>query len=797
MAEQVTREFSLAALQSTPYYCGGCAGRVCEQLDSTDGVDAIECDAGAGSVRVTFDPARISASAIEQELLALTRNASDEIGHASYALTGLDCPDCARTVDRSVGYIDGVVSASLNFTSAALLVEYDRARDPRDAIVSLVRGMGYGIVDTGTEPSADVSPGWWAEHRASVFMASSGVLLVLGWIVQRVTDASVAGVILLLASVLAGSVQPARRALSALRARTLDMNVLMVLAVAGAVVLGDLIEAATIFFLFAVGGWLEARSLARTRRSIRDLMRLAPERARVVAGESETLVDVGDVATGDRIIVRPGERVPLDGIVVRGTSAVDESPVTGESIPAEKGVGGVVYAGTLNTSGLLEVEVTAPVGGSTLARIVGLVEAAQARKAPVQQLVERFTRVYTPAVIVLAVLLATVPPVAGVLGVTGMGAWSTWFYRALVLLVVSCPCALVISTPVAVVSAITSAARGGVLVKGGAVLESTARVGVVAFDKTGTLTFGRPTVGEVVALGEVGASDVLAVAASLGIGSGHPLARAVVDAAQGDAAQRDLERFAEVAGGGVRGSIGGIGHALGSPAFVQAETGPFSPEVVSAQLRLEDAAMSVLVVARDGAVVGLIGLRDAVRPEARSTLARLRRDGIATLVMLTGDNERTACAVAAITGVDEYRAGLLPEDKLQAITELATRHGVIAMVGDGINDAPALAAADIGIAMGAAGSDTALETADVALMADDLHALPGLFALGRRTVRIIRQNVWFSLAIKALVLVAAVLGYAPLWLAVFADTGVSLLVIMNGLRLLRGRTAMAGSAVTA
>jgi Cd2+/Zn2+-exporting ATPase len=785
MTEHVTREFDLSGLLATPYYCLGCAGRLCGRLEGIEGVEGTDCDIAGGSVRVTFDPHRVSEDAIERALIELAREASESVSHAVYTLTGLDCPDCARTVDRSVGYVDGVLSASLNFASATLLVEFDPAHDPRDAIVALVRGMDYGIAPVG-EPAGTQEPlGWWAEHRASMLVVASGTLLAFGWALGHTGLPEYVSVALLSGSILTGAIQPARRAMGALRARTLDMNVLMTLAVAGAVVLGDFTEAATIFFLFAIGGWLEARSLARTRRSIKDLMALAPDRARVRRSGSEALVEVRDVAVGETVIVRPGERIPLDGTVVRGASAVDESPVTGEPVPAEKGVGDDVFAGTLSTSGLIEFTTTATATSSTLARVVELVEEAQARKAPVQQLVDRFTRVYTPAVIALAVFLAIVPPGLGALGVAGLGDWSTWFYRALVLLVVSCPCALVISTPVAVVSAITAATKAGVLVKGGAVLENAARVGAIAFDKTGTLTVGKPVVTEIVAFGDLEPGELLRTAASLEIGSGHPLARAVVQAAGDDARLSDLDRFAEVPGQGTRGTIGGVEHLVGSPFFVESETTPFGGDVTEAQLRLEGAGMSVLAVARDGVVLGLIGLADAVRPQARQALARLRREGITQLIMLTGDNELTASAIAADVGVSEYRARLLPQDKMEEVEALAARYRIVAMVGDGINDAPALAVAGIGIAMGAAGSDTALETADVALMSDDLHALPGLFRLGRRTLRVIRQNVWFSVVVKAVVLVAAVFGYAPLWLAVFADTGVSLLVIVNGLRLLR------------
>ncbi|MDZ4166164.1 MAG: cation-translocating P-type ATPase [Coriobacteriia bacterium] len=691
---------------------------------------------------------------------------------------------------KSVRQIPGVLFADVNFATGMLLLEYDRDRDPRPRAVATVVGAGHGVEPLDADDVLVTAPSWWTHHRAEVAVAVSGALIVLGWLIGSV-GAEVASVAAYGLAIMAGGTITWRRAVVSLQARTLDMNVLMTIAVSGAAAIGEWGEGATVMFLFALGGILESRSVARTRRSIRDLMSLAPERARVRRGGVESEVSPAEVAVGEAIVVRPGERVPLDGIIVHGVSAFDESPITGESIPADRGVGDRVFSGALNTTGLVEVRTTAPASETTLARIVHLVEAAQASRAPVQRFVDRFSRWYTPIVIAGAAFLAIGVPLLGELtgAWPGVESWQDWTYRSLVLLVVSCPCALVVSTPVAIVSAITRATRDGVLVKGGAFLEFAGKARVVVFDKTGTLTEGRPTVAEVVPLASDARQRILGLAAALESHSNHPLARAVAAAGVDDASGLTVSGVAETPGRGVTGVVDGEDLVVGNLAFVS-EHVTATGDVGATAARLEDAGLTVLALARtggDGSVLGLLGLADAVRPEAATTTAALSGAGIEHVVMLTGDNERAAARVAAAAGVAEFRARLLPEDKTAEVTALRERHGVVVMVGDGINDAPALAAADVGVAMGAAGSDTAIETADVALMRDDLSALPRFLALGRATMANIRQNVALSLGVKAVVLVLAITGHATLWMAVFADTGVALIVIANGLRLLRRR----------
>jgi Cd2+/Zn2+-exporting ATPase len=488
---------------------------------------------------------------------------------------------------------------------------------------------------------------------------------------------------------------------------------------------------------------------------------------------------VDEVRVGDLIIVRPGEKIPLDGRVHEGSSHVNQAPVTGESLPAEKLRGDEVFAGSINGRGALEVEVTRLRRDSTLARIIHLVEQAQAQRAPSQTFVDRFARVYTPAVILLAIILAFVPPLA--FG----GDWSTWIYRSLVLLVISCPCALVISTPVSIVSALAAAARKGVLIKGGARLERLASVRCVAFDKTGTLTRGRLRVTDIVSVNGARPLDILALAASLESRSEHPIGRAILDRANDDALTLSpVASFQALPGRGAEGSVTGRPVVVGSHRLFE-ERQMCSPKAEEILDRLETAGRTSVMVGVNGAAVGVIGVADEIRESAADTIQMLRDQGIDHVVLLTGDHESAARALASSIGIDDFRAGLLPEHKLLAVQALRRQYGALAMVGDGVNDAPALAAADVGMAMGVAGSDAALETADIALMADELPKIPYARRLSRATSRNIRANISFSLALKAAFLVMAIAGTATLWMAVVADMGASLIVIANALRLLR------------
>lgn len=568
------------------------------------------------------------------------------------------------------------------------------------------------------------------------------------------------------------------------------MNALMTLAVVGAIIIGEWTEAATVVFLFAIGTLLESRTMDRARQSIRKLMNLSPAMATVLRDGGGEEVSVKALQVGDRILVKPGGRIPMDGVLDAGSTSVNQAPITGESLPVAKGPGDSVYAGTINGEGAIEIRVTRLATDNTLARIVRLVEEAQGRRAPSQRFVDQFSRIYTPAVIGIAAGIAVVPPL--VLGAP----FVDWLYRALILLVISCPCALVVSTPVTVVSAITSAARRGILIKGGAYLEAAGALQAIAFDKTGTVTRGQPAVTEVVSLNGHSPEQLLAIAAAVEGSSEHALAEPIV----AEAKRRGLEvprarDFSALAGRGAVATVNGASFSLGSPSMMR-EYALLDAGAEAVVSRLQAGGQTVTLVAcQDGCdldqkahLIGVIGLSDAVRPGAAAAMAQLRQGGIRHTALLTGDSIQAAHVIADQIGVDDVRAGLLPADKVAAVEDLLARYRRVAMVGDGVNDAPALARADIGIAMGAIGTDVALETADIALMSDDLMNIPWLIHLSKRARRVIAQNIGLALGLKALFLGLAVAGLATLWMAVFADVGASLIVTLNGMRLLAART---------
>lgn len=582
-----------------------------------------------------------------------------------------------------------------------------------------------------------------------------------------------------LASVLLGAWPVLPKAWLAVRRLSPDMNLLMTVAVVGAIAIGEWFEGAVVAFLFSLSLLLESWSVDRARRAVQALMTLTPSTVHVLRDGGEAEVPATEVLVGARFIVKPGERVALDGQILRGQSAIDQAPITGESVPVNKAPGDTVFAGTINGDGALEVECTKLAGDTTLAHIIKMVGEAQAGRAPSERWVETFARYYTPTILILATCLLLIPPLA--LGQP----WPEWIYRALVLLVIGCPCALVISTPVSVVASIAAAARNGVLVKGGAHIETPATLVALALDKTGTLTEGKPRVTEVTPMSGHTERELLELAGAIEARSEHPLARAIVaHVKERGVAFTPADDVQTVQGKGVTARIGGRAFWLGSHRYVE-ERGQETPDVHTLLEARSIAGQSVVLVGDETHVCGVITLADTVRPGVAETLRALRAAGVKHIAMLTGDNAGTAKAIAAETGIDEVHAELLPGDKVRVIDAMVAKHKRVAMIGDGINDAPALARASLGIAMGAAGSDAAIETADVALMSDDLAKLPWLILHSRRTLRVIRQNVVFSLAVKAVFVVLTFTGQASLWAAIGADMGASLLVILNGLRLLR------------
>ena len=617
-------------------------------------------------------------------------------------------------------------------------------------------GFGYHIVETGLGGALGLFSGHGEAAMPVAEVALFGLAILFGvWLV-------------------------APKAWSSARRMSPDMNLLMVVAVAGAIALGEYFEAATVAFFFSLSLYLESWSVGRARNAVSALLDLAPPTARVLYDDgSEADVPASAIAVGAHFIVRGGDRIPLDGEVLDGTGAVDQAPITGESALVPKEAGDEVYAGTINGEGTLTVRATKAATDTVLSKIIRMVGDAHSKRAEVEQWVTKFARIYTPIVMALAVAIAVLPPL--LLG----GEWNYWFYNALVLLVIACPCALVISTPVSIVAALAASARAGVLIKGGAYVEAPGRTTALALDKTGTITMGEPEVAAVYPLGDASESDLLTLAGALEARSSHPLARAILGKAERDGITvKAAEDTRTVPGRGLEGRMDGRNVWLGSDRFaVEKGFGDTIPSDL--RNRIEEAGSTLVAVGNENGVTGLLELRDRIRPDAKGIVAQLHAQGVKKIVMLTGDNERTARAVAAEVGIDEVRAELLPEDKVTAIEELVAEHDMVAMIGDGVNDAPAMARAHYGIAMGAVGSDAAIETADIALMTDDIGKVPWLIGHSRRTMSIIRQNIGISLATKAVFVGLTAFGMATMWGAIAADVGVSLLVVANALRLLR------------
>lgn len=712
---------------------------------------------------------------------------------------GVDCPSCALSVQNAVRTLGCVQDARLVYATATLEVIASPDADLFECkrqVLSTVRSCGEDLElgeDERQELEAERS--WFAQNREKILMGLSAFFLVAGLVAELALGNEQRAIPFYVMAALAGLVYIAPMAIAAIRRHSADMNVLMGVAVIGALIVGFtgdpsvFRDAAIVIFLDQVGEWLEGWSMRKTSGSVRELMELAPSVAHVVAPDGNTVdVQTKGVEEGYTIRVLAGERVPLDGTIVRGASSFNEAPVTGESVPQDKGVGAEVFAGSLNAGGVVDVLVTADEDCTTLARIVSQVQGAQAEKAPYESFVNRFAAAYTPIVVAGAFVLGIcVPLLLSVFrGGFDSDVWHEWVYRACSLLVVACPCALVISTPVSFVSALTCAAKNGVLVKGGAFFDIATRVTHIAFDKTGTLTTGQPAVTQIVTMGSVSEEDALVVAATLESASTHPLGRAVTACAHDRGLSLlDAQEVEEIAANGMRGVVAGKRCAVGKLVFAQEEA-DVTTDVERTVRQLGEQGASALVVVREHEVIAVLGVADTLRESAPAAMSALRgKDGSRTLEMLTGDNAHAAASVAAQAGIDRVSSELLPADKLARIDAIQNAGGVVAMVGDGINDAPALAKADLGITMGAAASDTALEVADVALLSDSLDPLPAFFRLSGKTMAVVRENIAFAIVVKLVVFALVVLGMAGMSAAVFADTGVALLVILNGMRLMR------------
>ncbi len=719
-----------------------------------------------------YDPAVLSRAEVQRLAERAGAGLLSRYGHALIPVEGMDCSDCVKVIEHGVGRLDGVLSVNVSFPAEKMRVEYDARKTRRRLIERRLRGLGYAVPATGLRQR-------YLANRELLFSLLAGLALLIGW-----TGATVfawpplAAWAFYAVAYALGGWDISRHALHALREKRFDTDLLMVVAALGAAAIGHWAEGALLLFLFSLGHALEERALDRARAAVRALADLAPKTALVVRGDQSSEVPVDDLQLSDTVIVRPGVRVPVDGVVLSGESGVDQAPVTGESVPVDKAPGDPVFAGSVNGLGALEVRVTRLAKDSTLARVMKLVEEAQSQKSPTQQTVERFSRVFVPGVLAATALLIVVPPLFGV-------PFSVSFLRAMTLLVAASPCALALGAPAAILAGVAQAARNGVLVKGGAHLENLGRLSAIAFDKTGTLTHGRPELTDIVSLAAQSADEVLALAAAVESRSGHPLAQAVVRAAQARGLRLPpIGEVESLTGRGLRAAVDGRTVLIGNLALME-ESGVSVPPAAGEQAQaLHAAGRTTMFVALADQLLGLLALADTLRPETAPALAALRRAGLRQTVMLSGDNAAVAAAIAQQAGLSDYRAGLLPEDKVTAIRALAAAHGNVAMVGDGVNDAPALAHATVGIAMGGAATDVALETADVALMGDDLSRLPFAVGLGRATRAVIQQNLAIALGVIGLLVVASVTGWAGIGLAIVLHEGSTLVVVLNALRLL-------------
>ena len=698
---------------------------------------------------------------------------------AQYRISNMDCPVEEKLIRNKFEGMKGIVGLDFNLMNRTLTVHH-QLEDLESVTYALKAiGMDALMVDSkAPQPKARESASLTTSQK--MLLAISGVTALGAEILAWTTGADGSPLVIALAvlSIATGGLPTLKKGWIALKTFTLNINFLMSLAVMGAIAIGQWPEAAMVVFLFAVAELIESLSLNRARNAVQGLMKLAPDVVTLRNSNGEWLDKPVEAAViGDAMRVKPGERIGLDGVVTSGESSVNQAPITGESMPVDKRIGDVVYAGSINERGLLEVKVSTNSGNSTLAKIVRVIEETQNNKAATQRFVDNFARYYTPAVVVMAILVAVIPTLV-------FGApFTPWLYKALVMLVIACPCALVISTPVTVVSGLTAAARLGILVKGGEFLEVGYKLKAIALDKTGTLTAGQPSVVDVKTIGTSDREKILLLAASLDVNSDHPLANAIVKAGPESSQHKVVANFQALPGRGVKGEIDGTIYYLGNPRLIE-ELKVCSPAIEALLDEIEGSAQTAVMLATDQTVIGIIAVADSLRESAIEGVRQLNQLGITT-VMLTGDNNRTAQQIGAHVGISVIKAELLPEDKLTEIKSLQSSYGVVGMLGDGINDAPALAQANVGFAMGAAGSDTAIETADVALMNDDLRKLPAFIKLSRATRSILIQNISAAIGIKAVFFVLAFMGIATLWMAVFADVGASLLVVFNGLRLLR------------
>lgn len=699
-------------------------------------------------------------------------------------VAGMDCPDEIAAIERVLKPLPGITEIKVNLMAGTATIGHDQHITPQQLIQAIGTAGLKASLDTDGASDDEHSDGSRKAQLVSVIVSGvfTGVSLLFQW--QNLFPPYGKAIPAVIA-IFAGGWFIFPKAIRALRHLSLDMNVLMSVAVIGAACIGEWTEGAAVVFLFALSELLEGFSVARARRAIQSLLELTPDTTLVKRGNQIQEVRVEEIKVDETVAIKSGARVPLDGVVTSGESAINQAPITGESMPVEKKPGDTVFAGTINGEGSLEVKVTKGHTDTTLAKIIKLVGEAQGQKAPSQRFVDRFAKIYTPVVFLVAILVLLSGPLLF------HGEWMTWIYRSLVLLVIACPCALVISTPVSIVSGLTAMARRGVLIKGGVFLEEVGKLKALAVDKTGTITEGKPRVQQVISWNGKSEEEILRVAAAIDTHSEHPLAQAVVKYVEEKKIQFPRsDNYQSKTGRGAEAQLDGHLYFVGNHRFAH-ESAVCSDELEKKLAEIEAQALSVVIVGHKphegckGEVLGILAIGDTVRANAAAAIKSLHAAGVDKVVMLSGDNQRTVDAISKQVGIDEAKGDLLPDQKIERIRELLTQHKHVGMIGDGVNDAPAMAAASIGIAMGGAGTDTAIETADIALMQDDLSKVAETVSLGRRTVRIIQVNIAFALSVKAIFLLLALSGHTSLWLAILADTGATLIVIANALRLLK------------
>ncbi|HFK1790174.1 TPA: heavy metal translocating P-type ATPase [Bacillus pacificus] len=778
------------------FTCANCAGKFENNVKKLPGVQDAKVNFGASKISVYGD-ATIEelekAGAFENLEVAPEkprREAKQEVQENKnvYGVEGFTCANCAGKFENNVKQIPGVQEAKVNFGASKIAVygnatieELEKAGAFEDLKVTPEKSARQVSQEVKEDTKEDKMP-FYKKHSTLLY---ASLLIAFGYLSSSVNgEENIVTTLLFLASMFIGGLSLFKVGLQNLLRFEFDMKTLMTVAVIGGAIIGEWAEVSIVVILFAISEALERFSMDRARQSIRSLMDIAPKEALVRRNGQEIMIHVDDITVGDIMIVKPGQKIAMDGVVVSGYSAVNQAAITGESVPVEKTVDDEVFAGTLNEEGLLEVKITKLVEDTTISKIIHLVEEAQGERAPSQAFVDKFAKYYTPIIMIIAALVAIVPPLFF------DASWETWVYQGLAVLVVGCPCALVISTPISIVSAIGNAAKKGVLVKGGVYLEEMGALKAIAFDKTGTLTKGVPVVTDFNVLNkQVNDKELLSIITALEYRSQHPLASAIMKKAEEENitySDVQVENFSSITGKGIKGIVNGTTYYIGSPKlFKELLTTDFDKDLEQNVTTLQNQGKTAMIIGTEKEILAVIAVADEVRESSKEIIQKLHQLGIKKTIMLTGDNKGTANAIGGQVGVSDIEAELMPQDKLDFIKQLRSEYGNVAMVGDGVNDAPALAASTVGIAMGGAGTDTALETADVALMGDDLRKLPFTIKLSRKTLNIIKANIIFAIAIKSIALLLVIPGWLTLWIAILSDMGATLLVALNGLRLMR------------